>query len=706
MTRILHLLAASVLGALVLALVLDSASAAEKRVALVIGNSDYRNVPRLPNPEKDAAAVAKLFKGAGFDTVVEAYNVGNLDFKRAIRKFEDASQDADIAVVYYAGHGLEVGATNYLIPIDAKLASDRDAEDEAISLNRVVESVDSARRLKLIILDACRDDPFANTMKHFRHVAFRGIASGLGKVEPTGTDTLIAYAAKAGSTAEDGQGAHSPFTTALLDNLTVPGLDIRLAFGRVRDEVLKMTGNQQEPFVYGSLGGGNISLVPAPPKPKAPEITKVKSDYELVAQIGTKKAWEVFLDTYKTGFYADLARAQIAKLTAAEASKPTVLADLEQPPTPQPVKPTTDETRAWSKVRDTSDKDKLEAFIKRYPNSPLAVKAQHRLDILDRTAKEREEKARAAREAAAKAEQARLAQEQARIAAQQRAEEEERAKVAARLAALKAENERRAKEAAESEIQKKEQAARIAALQAEVDRRAKDLAESEKQKAELACRHEQDRLDDLKAAGDDPAARDDLKRLSNELTCERLRPQVVAALEKVTSDLKKKEAPPPPPQNTPQLITSAQKELARLGCYSGDTDGTLDAETKVAIKKYKTRKGEPTTDIAVTDSFVKELGKEKLRVCPAAVVEQPKPERQHKETKKETKRHEETRHREEAKRHEKESRHERREAKRERSKSQEAHRERPQAREQASNYSSHAGHGGGGGGATMIGIGF
>ena len=156
------------MGPCPLALGLDSALAAEKRVALVVGNSNYRNVARLPNPERDATSMAKLFRDAGFDTVVEANNVGNLDFKRAIRRFEDASQDADIAVVYYAGHGIEVGGVNYLVPTDAKLASDRDAEDEAISLNRVVESVDFAKRLRLIILDACRDNPLVATMKRLR----------------------------------------------------------------------------------------------------------------------------------------------------------------------------------------------------------------------------------------------------------------------------------------------------------------------------------------------------------------------------------------------------------------------------------------------------------------------------------------------------------------------------------------------------------
>ena len=187
---------------------------ADKRVALVVGNSSYQNVPQLPNPARDANSVAQLFKDAGFDTVDVAINVGNLEFKRAIRKFEVDSDQADIAVVYYAGHGLEIGGTNFLIPVDARLASDRDAEDEAITLDRLVSSADGAKRLRVVVLDACRDNPFTASMRRERRGVNRAIASGLGKVEPTSTDTLIAYAAKAGSTAEDGEGQHSPFTTA------------------------------------------------------------------------------------------------------------------------------------------------------------------------------------------------------------------------------------------------------------------------------------------------------------------------------------------------------------------------------------------------------------------------------------------------------------------------------------------------------------
>src|SRR3954466_4931375 len=307
---------AAAIGAAILATALAStAASAEKRVALIIGNSSYQTVPQLPNPSRDANSVAKMFRDAGFESVDIQLNVGNLEFKRAIRKFETTADQADIAVVYYAGHGIEIGGGNYPLPVDARLASDRDAEDEAIPLERLVSSADGAKRLRLIVLDACRDNPFVKSMRRERKTASRAVSAGLGKVEPTSTDTLIAYAAKAGSTADDGDGLHSPFTTSVLKNLTVPGLDVRLAFGRVRDEVLKITGNRQEPFVYGSLGGGNISLVPPPQVPRETPVGDIKTDYELVEKVGTARAWQVFLATHPNGFYADLARAQIEVLS-------------------------------------------------------------------------------------------------------------------------------------------------------------------------------------------------------------------------------------------------------------------------------------------------------------------------------------------------------------------------------------------------------
>jgi uncharacterized caspase-like protein len=296
-----------------------AASPGEKRVALVIGNSAYQNVSQLPNPVNDARAIADMFTAAGFETVSAKTNVGNLEFKRALRDFTSAAQDADVAVVFFAGHGIEVRGTNYLIPVDAKLATDYDAEDEAVSMNRVVEALETAKRLRLVILDACRDNPFNKSMQ--RRIAMRAVAAGLAKVEPATTDTLIAFAAKAGSTAEDGRGANSPFTAALLKHLTVPGRDIRIALGHVRDEVMKSTNGKQEPFVYGSLGGASLALVPT--KAEAAQAATIpgadaRRDYEFASQLGTKEGWDAFLGLYTSGFYADLARGHVRKLEAAQ----------------------------------------------------------------------------------------------------------------------------------------------------------------------------------------------------------------------------------------------------------------------------------------------------------------------------------------------------------------------------------------------------
>lgn len=220
-----------------------TSAAAERRVALVIGMSKYQQVPRLANPSRDAEAIASLFRKAGFDVVDNERDLGISELRRVIREFSELSQNADVAVVYYAGHGIEVDGINYLVPTDAKLLSDFDVEDETVSLDRILKALETTKRLRLIILDACRDNPFNRTMK--RSIASRSVGRGLAKVEPTMSDTLIAFAAKAGAVASDGEGQNSPFAAALVKYLAEPGLDLRLAFGRVRDDVLKSTANRQ-----------------------------------------------------------------------------------------------------------------------------------------------------------------------------------------------------------------------------------------------------------------------------------------------------------------------------------------------------------------------------------------------------------------------------------------------------------------------------
>lgn len=292
---------------------------AEKRVALVMGNSAYQKVAKLSNPANDAASVAAMLKSAGFDSVESKSDLSVSEMRKALRDFGNKSRDADIAVVYYAGHGIELDGNNYLIPVDAALETDADVLDEALALDRVLFAVEPAKQLRLVILDACRDNPFAKTMK--RTLASRAIGRGLAKIEPTSPNTMIAFAAKAGSTASDGDSKNSPFAAALVAHLTKPGLDLRRAFGFVRDDVLKNTGNKQEPYVYGSLGGDDVPLVPAKPiaiGPQADPQSAVRRDYELALQLGTRDGWEAFVSQYPEGFYANLAKGQLRKTAAEE----------------------------------------------------------------------------------------------------------------------------------------------------------------------------------------------------------------------------------------------------------------------------------------------------------------------------------------------------------------------------------------------------
>ncbi len=393
---------------------------AEKRVALVIGNSNYEKAARLPNPANDAALIAETFRSAGFDNVELRRDLKVGDMRRALRDFMDKSREANVAVVYYAGHGIEVDGTNYLVPVDAVLERDVDVYDEALTLERVLVSVEPARQLRLVILDACRDNPFTRSMK--RTMATRAVGRGLAKVEPTSPNTLIAYASKAGSTASDGDGKNSPFTVALSKHVTKPGLDLRMSFGYVRDDVLKSTGNRQEPYVYGSLGGDDVPLVPAKPVATGPQgdpDTAIRRAYELALQTGERDAWEAFLQAYPEGFYANLAKLQLRKVAAEEAR-----------------------AAAAHKARQAEqEKARLAAEGARQAElakAAVAAKAAEEARIAAEKAKqvEQEKAAAAERTRLAEQEKARIAAEKAKQVEQEKASAAEQARLAAEKAAV------------------------------------------------------------------------------------------------------------------------------------------------------------------------------------------------------------------------------------------------------------------------------
>ena len=309
-----------------------------KRVALVIGNADYR-IGRLANPVNDAEAVADVLeKQLKLHKVILKRNL-NLDgLRAALREMARESAGAELGLIYFAGHGIEVAGRNFLIPTDAALETARDVKLEAIELDTVLEHLDGVAKLRLVILDACRNNPFP--------AAKRGGSRGLGRIEPAG-GTLVAYAAKEGTTAHDGQGdRHSPFTSALLKHIVMPGVDVRRVFGYVSEDVLAATARAQEPYLYGRLGGdevhllpktgsdpagltpGHPVLLPAPPSAAALEWARV--DKASVAEL------ETFERRHPTSVEAEYARARLKELrkvaVVAPPAPPTVLAP---PPPPE-----------------------------------------------------------------------------------------------------------------------------------------------------------------------------------------------------------------------------------------------------------------------------------------------------------------------------------------------------------------------------------
>jgi uncharacterized caspase-like protein len=549
-----------------------NAALADGKVALVIGNSAYQNVGRLANPANDAAAIAAVLKNANFDVVDSRLDLSVVEMRKALREFAGKARNADVAVIYYAGHGIEIDGTNYLIPVDAQLEQDTDVYDEAFALERILVAAEPARQLRLVILDACRDNPFAKTMK--RTVGSRAVGRGLAKVEPSSLNTMIAFAAKAGSTASDGDGKNSPFATALVNHLTKPGLDLRKAFGFVRDDVLRATGNKQEPFVYGSLGGNDVALVPPPAAAVAPAApasaapaavapvsesdAKVQRDYELALAIGTSQVWAAFVARYPSGFYTELAKAQHKKAASEEArvaATEKAKAALEE------------QSRLAAEGAKAAEQAKAATQAKAAEEARLAAEKKKALE----EAKVAEaERAKAAAQAKA-AEEARLAAERKKAADDAKAAEAERIRLAAQARAT--------------------EQARIAEEKAAKDK--------EKEKAKEA-------KDETKDAAKDAAM--DLQRDLSRGGADDRPVGPVAALT------------PPDQPNSQSTATDIPKllqaELRRVGCNTGAVDGNWNAAAQKSMTLFNKHAG-MKLDVKVASLDALDAIKTKtVRICP------------------------------------------------------------------------------------------
>jgi uncharacterized caspase-like protein len=306
------------------------AARADHRIAFVVGNGAYKNVAELPNPPIDAKAMAATLRNVGFD-VVEGINLNHEEMTAKLLEFGNKAAGADIAVFYYAGHGIAVNGANYLLPVDADLKSEMDVKlGSAINVDTTLDQTMGDAKVKLVFLDACRDNPFANKIRSAAKTRSLTVSSGLAEMKSS-EGTLIAFATGPGQTALDGQtGTNSPFTRALLANITQPGVEIQQAMTRVRAQVNDETHKGQLPWGHTNLIG-DVFLNPAAPAAAVDKTASTTPTYEVASAPSTGPEVELefwrsiknsnkveelnaYLTQYPNGQFKTLALARIADL--------------------------------------------------------------------------------------------------------------------------------------------------------------------------------------------------------------------------------------------------------------------------------------------------------------------------------------------------------------------------------------------------------
>jgi uncharacterized caspase-like protein len=305
-----------------------NAAKADRRVAFVVGNGTYKNVSPLPNPPIDAKSMAAVLRNVGFE-VVEGTNLTRDKMTERLLEFGKKAQGADVAVFFYAGHGIAINGTNYLLPIDADIKSEMDVKlGAAINIDLTLDQTMGDAKVKLVFLDACRDNPFAAKIKSNSATRSVSVQSGLAEMK-SGEGTLIAFATGPGQTALDGQeGANSPFTRALMANIASPGVEIQQAMTKVRAQVNEETNKGQLPWGHTNLIGSvylNPAAAPAA-SAAAPATTGAiaatssgGSDVELefwrsVKESNKPEELNAYLASYPNGQFRSLALARIASL--------------------------------------------------------------------------------------------------------------------------------------------------------------------------------------------------------------------------------------------------------------------------------------------------------------------------------------------------------------------------------------------------------
>lgn len=381
------LLSAAALAAGAILAAAPASASTDKRVALVVGNSAYQSAVRLPNPERDAKAIADKLRKLGF-IVVEGYNLDHDAMEETVKDFSTAVRGADIGLFFYAGHGMQVNGQNYLVPVDATFKDISALDFEAIPMDLISKQMQYDVDVRLVVLDACRDNPLAKTLSRSMAGTTRSnaVTEGLAEVKigDAGEGTAIIFATSPDEVALDGDGEHSPFTTALLENIDAPDTDLQVVMSRVTGAVYASTKQQQRPWINASLTG-EVYLNPqakaaaaateasptiAAPAQPADSLERDTALYNLARQSGAREDYEAYLETFPNGLYANNARKQLERLDNATGQQPRVAAvaptpeTATPPPSADPARsvaspvvdlPVTDAVRAMPASKETED---------------------------------------------------------------------------------------------------------------------------------------------------------------------------------------------------------------------------------------------------------------------------------------------------------------------------------------------------------------
>ncbi len=289
---------------LVMLITTSSVQSQGRRVALVIGNSEYSHTPRLGNPKNDAEDIGVTLKKLGF-AVLEGRDLDKAAMDRKVRDFAEALVGADVGLFFYAGHGLQVGGQNYLVPVDAKLSTASAVDFEMVRLDLVHRAMERETSTNILIMDACRDNPLARNLARALGTRSTQVGRGLASVE-SGEGTLISYSTQPGNVALDGTGRNSPYAAALLKHISAPGDDLPTILIKVRNDVMQETGRRQVPWEHSAMTAKFYFIAPMPTA-----LQVEMSFWETVKDSPNPAVLTSYLERYPQGTFVPLARALI-----------------------------------------------------------------------------------------------------------------------------------------------------------------------------------------------------------------------------------------------------------------------------------------------------------------------------------------------------------------------------------------------------------